>query len=204
MIELIKKIIFKIKEKLELRKYDDFTIERYFVKKGLKVGKNNRIMVRSLGEGANLVRIGNHCTITAGVDFITHDGGVWIFTDEVPDLQKFGYIRIHDNCFIGLNSTIMPNVTIGPNSVVGACSVVTKDVPPDTVVAGNPARVICSVADYKRKSQELWNGMKPEGYLENLKPGITYSPKFIDTQKKKQIKYLYEHIERRFKEINKI
>ena len=45
----------------------------------------------------------------------------------------------------------MPNVTIGPNVVVGACSVVTKDVPPDTVVAGNPARVVCTLDEYEKK-----------------------------------------------------
>ena len=47
-----------------------------------------------------------------------------------------------DNVFIGANSTIMYDVKIGPNAIVAAGSVVTKDVPPGTVVGGVPARVI--------------------------------------------------------------
>jgi acetyltransferase-like isoleucine patch superfamily enzyme len=59
---------------------------------------------------------------------------------------------IHDNCFIGSGATIMPGVSIGPNAVVAAQSVVTCDVPPNTVVGGIPARVLMSVADYAEKS----------------------------------------------------
>lgn len=52
------------------------------------------------------------------------------------------HTRIGKNCFIGGRSLILPGITIGDNSIVGAGSVVTKDVPNNTVVAGNPARVI--------------------------------------------------------------
>lgn len=51
-------------------------------------------------------------------------------------------IIIEDDVWIGANVTVMPGVTIGRHSIVGAGSVVTKDVPPDTVVAGVPAKVI--------------------------------------------------------------
>jgi len=54
------------------------------------------------------------------------------------------HTRIGKSCFIGGGSIIMPGVTIGDGSVVGAGSVVTKDVPPASVVAGNPAKVIRS------------------------------------------------------------
>jgi len=57
------------------------------------------------------------------------------------------HTRIGDNCFIGGRSMIMPGVEIGHNSVVGAGSVVTKSVPPRTVVAGNPAKVLRSDID---------------------------------------------------------
>ena len=53
-----------------------------------------------------------------------------------------GTIEVFDNVFIGANSTIMYNVKIGPNAIVAAGSVVTKDVPPGSVVGGAPARVI--------------------------------------------------------------
>lgn len=54
------------------------------------------------------------------------------------------HTRVGENCFIGGRSLIMPGVEIGHNSVVGAGSVVTKSVPPRSVVAGNPARIIQS------------------------------------------------------------
>lgn len=51
-------------------------------------------------------------------------------------------ITIGEDCWLGGNVTILPGVTIGKGAVVGAGSVVTKDVPPESVVVGNPARVI--------------------------------------------------------------
>ena len=51
-------------------------------------------------------------------------------------------VHIKKNVWIGANVTILPGVTIGENAIVGACSVVTKDVPDNAVVVGNPARVI--------------------------------------------------------------
>lgn len=51
-------------------------------------------------------------------------------------------IVIEDNVWIGINSTILPGVTLGKNCVVAAGSVVTKDVPADTIVAGNPAKIV--------------------------------------------------------------
>lgn len=51
-------------------------------------------------------------------------------------------ITIGEDCWFGGNVTVLPGVTIGPGATVGAGSVVTKDVPPYSVVAGNPARVV--------------------------------------------------------------
>ena len=72
MIKPLIKIIKARLESWEQSKYDEFTIERYFRKKGYLVGKNNRIYVRSFGSEPYLVRIGNHCTIASGVAFVTH------------------------------------------------------------------------------------------------------------------------------------
>lgn len=51
-------------------------------------------------------------------------------------------VLLKRNCWIGAGATILPGVTVGENAVVGAGSVVTKDVEDNTVVAGNPARII--------------------------------------------------------------
>lgn len=53
-------------------------------------------------------------------------------------------IRVGKNAFIGARAMVLPGVTIGENAIIGSCSVVTKDVPPATVNAGNPCRVLRS------------------------------------------------------------
>ncbi len=89
---------------------------------------------------------------------ITHDGSSRVFRSELknanPYGNRFGAIKICDNSFVGINAILMPGVTIGPYSIVGAGSVVTKSIPPNSVAAGNPARVICSLDEYIERYQE--------------------------------------------------
>lgn len=122
-----------------------------YMKKGLKLGRDVRVIGEpNFGSEPWLIEVGDHVTISDQVAFITHDGGTWVFR-HVPlyaGLQRFGRIVIEDNCFIGARSIILPDVTIGSNSVVGAGSVVTKSVPPNSVVAGDPARHICTYEEY--------------------------------------------------------
>ncbi len=63
-------------------------------------------------------------------------------------------ILVRKGASVGSGSTILSNVTIGESAIVGAGSVVTKDVPPNTIVAGNPARILRSVGDKKKKRYE--------------------------------------------------
>ena len=124
------------------------------ISQGLQIADDCRIMgMPDFGSEPFLISIGKHVTISSGVTFITHDGGTWVFRDQPKycDVIKYGRIVIHDNCFIGFGSTIMPGVSIGPNSVVAARSVVTKDVPPNTVVGGVPAHLLMSTEDYAEK-----------------------------------------------------
>jgi acetyltransferase-like isoleucine patch superfamily enzyme len=103
-----------------------------------------------------LIEIGNNVTLTSGVQLITHDGASRLFRHDMPGMNPifgnlFGTVRILDNCFIGVNSIILPGIVIGPNSVVGAGSVVTHNVPPETVFAGNPAHFVCTLDEYKNR-----------------------------------------------------
>lgn len=117
---------------------------------GVQVGERCRIYATDFGSEPWLIRIGNHVCISNDVTFVNHDLN-WPFQDKYESLTGFGTIDIRDNCQIGVRATILPRVTIGPNAIVGACSVVAKDVPPDTVVAGNPARPVCTLAEYEQK-----------------------------------------------------
>jgi len=148
--------IFKhILLKIRLYRYDMDSIAPYFREQGMQIGQGTRIVSKDVGgtfgSEPYLIRIGSNCSIAAGVHFITHDGGVWALRNKHPDLDCFAPIEIKDNVIIGMNSIIMMGVTIGPNCVIGAGSVVTKDIPPDSVAAGVPAKVIMSLADYEKK-----------------------------------------------------
>lgn len=123
---------------------------------GVTVGQDVSLMTRYLGSEPWLITIGNHVRITAGVRFINHDGGTWVFRNQekYKDVIKYGKITIHDNCFIGNNVIILPGVSIGPNSVVGAGAIVSKNVPPNTVAVGVPAKPIMSVEEYAQRSFE--------------------------------------------------
>lgn len=86
-----------------------------------------------------------------------------------PDLREKGLqynipVIIKENVWIGAGAVILPGVTIGKNAVVGAGSVVTKDVPENTVVVGNPARVLREIGEHDR--QYYWKELQiPEKYM---------------------------------------
>ena len=111
----------------------------------------------NFGSEPYLITLRRKCRITSDVVFVTHDGGTWAFRNHWPeykDVIKYGRIEVGEEAFIGTRSIIMPGVRIGNHSVVGAGSVVTKNVPDYTVVAGVPARIICSTQEYAEKTYE--------------------------------------------------
>jgi len=173
---LIRHIVKKVKRSLELYKYDNFTIAEYFRKQGAQIGEGCVIVPRQLGTEPYLVKIGNHVAINQGVEFHTHDGGTWIFRQEIPDLRVFGPIIIEDNCLIGTRASILPNVRIGKNSIVGAGSVVIADVAPDSIVMGVPARRFGSVKKYKEKCLHRWAEQKPPDLDEDATKNYSQTP----------------------------
>lgn len=89
----------------------------------------------------NEVRIGNHVMIGPSVQLYTaaHDLRA---EPRIRGIEIAKPILIEDNVWIGGGAIVLPGVTVGVNAVIGAGAVVTRDVPANTVVAGNPARVI--------------------------------------------------------------
>ncbi len=140
---------------------------------GVRIGNNCELYYCHLSTEPYLISIGDNCKITYGVTFMTHDGATWVL-EKKGDFKgsKFGPVTIRDNSFVGVNSIIMPNVTIGPNSVVGAGSVVTKDVPPDTVYAGNPAKFICTYEEYLEKCRLKNTGAIPRAEMQHILEGM--------------------------------
>ena len=85
-----------------------------------------------------LVEIGNHVAITEGVKIITH----FLDPNQKGNNFRLGKVIIQDYVFIGMNVIICNSITIGEGAIIGAGSVVTKDIPPYQVWAGNPAKYI--------------------------------------------------------------
>lgn len=141
-------LIFKI-----LIKYSDPHLRTLVARRyGAKIGKRCKIFSVNFGTEPYLVSIGDRSEVASNVAFLTHDDGIWVLGNQKRFKgTKFGPIIIHDNCYIGYNSIILPNVEIGPDSIVGAGSVVTKSVPPNTVYAGNPAKLISTLDQYLDK-----------------------------------------------------
>ncbi len=98
--------------------------------------------------------------LTNDISFITHDGGTLLFRKYKNDLEITKPIVIGDDVYIGTRTTLLPGVTIGNNVVIGACSVDTRDIPSNSVAAGNPARVIKTADEYfeKIKSESIHLG----------------------------------------------
>jgi acetyltransferase-like isoleucine patch superfamily enzyme len=99
-----------------------------------------------------LVRLGKNVWLTDDVRLLTHDASLTMLSRVHGGvLRKFGSITLEDNVFIGMNSTLMPGVRVGTGSVIAAGSVVTRNVPPGSIVGGNPAKQIGSSADLVEK-----------------------------------------------------
>ena len=107
------------------------------------------------------VTIGKGCFIQQCCTFFGRGGitiGDEVFIGPKVNLITINYGRpivIEDKAWIGINSTILPGVRIGYGAIVGAGSVVTKDVPPMTVVAGNPAKFIKKIETGKGINDKL-------------------------------------------------
>ncbi len=103
----------------------------------VKIGNNVVVMNGSLMMASGGITIEDNTMLAANVQLISNNHDL----DERTVITCLP-IHIKKNCWIGAGATILRGVTIGENSVVGAGSVVTKDVPDNVIVAGNPAKVI--------------------------------------------------------------
>ena len=117
---------------------------------GVKLGQDCRVYTRNFGMEPWLITIGDRVTVTAGVEFITHDGASWLLRDEKGRRYHHAPIEIGSDVFIGSNSIIMPRVKVGNRVIIAAGSVVSRSIPDNCVVGGVPARFIKTFDDYER------------------------------------------------------
>jgi acetyltransferase-like isoleucine patch superfamily enzyme len=118
---------------------------------GVKVGEGSRIYTRSFGGEPWLVSIGDRVTVTAGVNFVTHDGSSWLLRDEKGRRYRCARIFVGNDVFIGANAIILPGVRIGNRVIVAAGSVVNRSIPDNCVVGGVPARFLRTFDEFERR-----------------------------------------------------
>lgn len=112
----------------------------------VKLGKEVWIGYFTLIDGSGGLEIGSKVAISSGVHIYTHDTSFHkaLNTPKQPNGEhvKRSPVKIGNNVQIGANSVILPGVEIGDNVVIGALSVVNKNIPSNSVAAGNPCKII--------------------------------------------------------------
>lgn len=163
-------------EKICIESLKKINYKKYLKKIGVNFKQDTRFIGKNINFGSEpyLITIGNHVTISNDVEFITHDGGTYVFREEkkYKSVIKFGKIEIGNNCFIGARTIIMPNIKIGNNVVIASGSVITKSIPSDVVVGGNPAKIICTLDEYKEKSLKECPKYNLDNFLTNKKEEV--------------------------------
>ena len=153
--------------------FDGIKRTEYIKKKNLfySVGSNFFFQPRILPSDPKLIKFGNNVTVASNVTFINHDL-IYMTLNFLNNGKYYNYyakpIEIGDNVFIGSNSTILPNVKVGTNVVIAAGSIVTKDVENNSVVAGNPARKICTFEELIIKREKENSKLLMEEDIEGI------------------------------------
>jgi acetyltransferase-like isoleucine patch superfamily enzyme len=110
--------------------------------RGVMIGQGCRIYTSEFSTEPYLVSLGDRVGVSGGVKFLTHDGAAHLLRHQRPMVQFLGRIDVGNDCFIGENAILLPGTRLGHSCIVGAGAVVRGDIPSNSLVAGNPARVV--------------------------------------------------------------
>lgn len=149
-------------------------------------GDNFFFQPRKLPADPKMIRFHDNVVVAADVTFVNHDAIYAMLRNisEKPVEEHFGCIEVMDNVFIGLGSIILPNVRIGENVIVSAGSVVTKDVPPNSIVGGVPAKVIGSFDALVAERMKEALVLKQQNLGQHTKERISYEWKHFEESRK--------------------
>ena len=151
-------ILSKIKTYLQCRTAKGY--EQWLREQGVVIGKNLRlfnhksIVIDTSTQG--LIEIGDNVVIAGNVTILSHDYCTSVFMYKNVDfISGRSKVIIGSNVHIGQRVMILRGVTIGDNVIIAAGAIVTKDIPSDSVVAGVPARVVCTLDEYYQKRKAV-------------------------------------------------
>lgn len=158
IINIIKK---KVKKFLIYLKGND---SKSFVKKlrkcGVRIGENT-VFYDPKSTTVDITRpwmveIGDNVKITRGVTILTHgyDWSVLRYKYDGEVIGSVGKVKIGNNVFIGVNTTILKGSSIGNNVIIGANTLVNKDIPDNCVAVGNPVKVVMTLEEYYKKRKK--------------------------------------------------
>lgn len=141
-MNIIKEFVYRLR--------GEYTTEK-LVKMGMMVGKNFKRLNGVILDPSHcwLIEIGDNVTMAPRVHILCHDAS----TKQFLNYTKIGRVNIGNNVFLGAETVVLPGVNIGNNVIIGANSTVTRDVPDNMVVAGSPARIICTLEKYLQKEK---------------------------------------------------
>ena len=161
-MRFVKEILYRIR--------GEFTTEK-LIEMGMKVGSNFKRLNGVILDPSHcwLIEIGDNVTIAPNVHVLCHDAS----TKQFLGYTKIGRVSIGNNVFVGAESVILPGVNIGNNVIIGANSTVTKDIPDNTVVAGSPAKVLCSIDEYLAKEKERMSNSPCYGEEYTLRKSVS-------------------------------
>lgn len=132
----------------------------YLRKQGIKIGKDcifrSAKTTRIDLTRPSLIEIGDNVDMNMNFQILTHDWASGVFRNKYHELlPSSGKVKIGNNIYFGTDVIILKGVTIGDNCIIAAGSIVNKNIPENSVVAGCPAKVICSLNEYFEKRKTI-------------------------------------------------
>lgn len=157
----IARLKYRVISKLFPRVLTSDMVVNHLKEEGIQIGKGTALFNPSTiiidTQRPTMLSIGEYCKITAGVVILAHDYSRSVLRRVYGEIiAEARETRVGNNVFIGMNSIILMGTSIGDNCIIGAGSVCHGKYPANSVIAGNPAKVIMTLDEYYKKRKEKY------------------------------------------------
>ncbi len=176
----------------------------YLRKKGIRIGQGTIIFdpknISIDVSRPELIEIGENVFLHKGTQIMSHDWASYLFVNAYNDfIPSHDPVKIGNNVWLGRDVTILKGVTIGENVLIGMGSIVTKDIPANSVAVGTPAKVIMTLDEYYKRRKEQYTDEAIRYAISIFNNGRTPSveeffddyPVFVDSRNYKNYPYNY-------------